>query len=1307
MKRKFLLLGVLLVFLFGSLAVYGQDAVYLSTAKEKKYKDTLPELTIKNFKESGVRIIYKYKGTVLAPTYADGDNFYIPHIYGYAHIRDVGSPMLPAKNHHIAVPAGAAVGIEIEDIQFEEHAVDRMVQPAQEPLPDCRNCPDPMFEINRDVYETNADFPANVVEILGCDTYMGVPIAVVQVRPVQFNPVTKTMKVYSKIKFKVTFSGEGCSFRPYGHKNSKHANDIVRSAVLNRDSIPGGLDSSTSLDQARASDAKDYIMIVHSDYLAAAEALAAWKRQMGYSVEIVSQSSWTTTQVDDALKTRYNSWTPKPSFFLLFGDQADVPAEYTSRYTDLYYAEMEGTGYKPEMAYGRIFASSAAEAQVMVDKIINYEKNPPTLSGFYSNTLACAYYQDSDLNSYADRRFTHTSEDIRNHMMGQGYGVDRVYVTGSSVDPLYYNNGNYSPANTPIPEELKRPTFPWDGDAADIINYIDAGRFLVWHRDHGDVALWGDPYFTTSHIDQLNNGDLLPIIMSVNCLTGQFTGSTECFCERFLRRDNGGCVGIFGATNVSYSGPNDGYAPGIIDAIWPDPQIDPQYGSGGLGNPIPAHDPIYTMGDILNHSKVAMEYLWGLHQTTWELHHYFGDPAMQIRTAQPTTATATHPSALNAGETSLAITASNCPDGTATLVYEGILYGKTTLAGDGTGTITFSPLSGVEPNSVLTISNHNFKPYVADVPVTGGLPPDANFVADKTTLMATDSVQFTDSSTMSPSSWEWTFAGGTPGTSTDQNPLVTYNTAGTYTVTLTAANINGSDTETKVNYITVTTLLPPVANFVASSTNISAGDSVDFTDQSTNVPTSWSWTFAGGTPGTGTDQNPTVTYSTPGTYTVTLVAGNAAGSDTETKVDYISVAEKPYCPSQGNTFSMEWVAGVEVGTMNNASGAAGYTDFTSITCYLTGGDTVNVTLTPGFSGSTYTEYWKIWIDYNNDHDFEDAGEEVFSGYGSSVVTGSFTVASGITEVTRMRVSMKYAGYPTPCETFTYGEVEDYTADISEGGCPPPVADFTASATTIYEGDSVTFTDLSTNGPNTLDWTFEGGIPATSTQQNPTVTYNTAGTYDVTLTATNACGTDTETKVNYITVQVPVYPPTADFTFTTTDLTAYFTDTSTDPDGTIVAWDWDFGDGNTSTQQNPIHTYAADGTYTVTLTVTDNDSLTDSTNKPVTVSGPVVEIYVYDITQTPTTTGRNYKSNATITIWDTNNNPVANATVYITWSGVVSGSASGVTAADGTVTFVSDKLKSTGPFTITVDNVTHATHTYNSTLNIETSDTATF
>ena len=398
----------------------------------------------------------------------------------------------------------------------------------------------------------------------------------------------------------------------------------------------------------------------------------------------------------------------------------------------------------------------------------------------------------------------------------------------------------------------------------------------------------------------------------------------------------------------------------------------------------------------------------------------------------------------------------------------------------------------------------------------------ADFTGTPTSGAVPLTVNFTDQS-IGATSWSWDF--GDTGTSTDKNPIYTYNTAGNYTVTLTVYNASGSDAEIKTNYITVTPPQPPVADFTADFTNINVGDSVTFTDETANHPTSWSWTFEGGTPAAGTDQNPVITYNTAGTFDVTLVATNALGSDTETKVNYITVTMPPYCSSQGSTYSMEWIAGVEVGTMNNTSGAAGYTDFTSITCDLTGGGNVNVTLTPGFSGSSYTEYWKIWIDYNGDHDFDDTGEEVFSGSGTSTVTGSFTVASGIDIVTRMRVSMKYASYPTPCETFSYGEVEDYTANVTSGGGQAPVAEFTASATTITEGDTVDFTDLSSNNPDTWDWTFAGGTPGSSTQQNPVITYNTAGTYTVILTASNAYGNDTETKVDYITVSVSPCPGT--------------------------------------------------------------------------------------------------------------------------------------------------------------------------------------
>jgi Zn-dependent metalloprotease len=105
--------------------------------------------------------------------------------------------------------------------------------------------------------------------------------------------------------------------------------------------------------------------------------------------------------------------------------------------------------------------------------------------------------------------------------------------------------------------------------------------------------------------------------------------------------------------------------------------------------------------------------------------------------------------------------------------------------------------------------------------------------------------------------------------------------------------------------------------------------------------------------------------------------------------------------------------------------------------------------------------------------------------------------------------------------------------------------------------------------------------------------------------------------------------------------------------------------------------------------------------------PYGEIYVKDITQTIEKVGKNYRSRTAVTIWAANGVPVGDATVYITWSGVVSGSTSGVTGADGIVTFDSDRVKPTGPFTITVDNVTHPMLTYNPALNVETTDTASY
>ena len=136
-----------------------------------------------------------------------------------------------------------------------------------------------------------------------------------------------------------------------------------------------------------------------------------------------------------------------------------------------------------------------------------------------------------------------------------------------------------------------------------------------------------------------------------------------------------------------------------------------------------------------------------------------------------------------------------------------------------------------------------------------GLPvtPVANFTANTTSGTAPETVQFTDTSSNNPTTWNWTFGDG--GSSTLQNPTYTYNTPGTYTVTLTAGNIGGNNTTTQTNLITVNYPVP-VASFTANITTGTAPLDVQFNDQSTGNITSYYWNFGDG--GSSTLQNPTL-----------------------------------------------------------------------------------------------------------------------------------------------------------------------------------------------------------------------------------------------------------------------------------------------------------------------------------------------------------------------------------------------------------------------------------------------------------------
>ena len=176
------------------------------------------------------------------------------------------------------------------------------------------------------------------------------------------------------------------------------------------------------------------------------------------------------------------------------------------------------------------------------------------------------------------------------------------------------------------------------------------------------------------------------------------------------------------------------------------------------------------------------------------------------------------------------------------------------------------------------------------------------------------------------------------------------------------------------------------------------------------------------------------------------LTGNGWSSDIA--IDQIGIGDAlvpEYCASNGNNTNDEYIGRVQLNTLdNNNSGAGidgtGYSDFTgnsALTTELLGGSEYTITITPVWPGTVYSEGYSVWIDYNNDADFDDAGEQVWTQAvtNNTPVSGTFTVPTNISygQTTRMRVSLKYNGVPTACESFGYGEVEDYSVNLAYDG----------------------------------------------------------------------------------------------------------------------------------------------------------------------------------------------------------------------------------------------------------------------------------
>lgn len=610
-----------------------QGEITTEILKEMPYRDVIQQ-------NDGIVVTYTF-GSVIKMNNPEIEGTDYLKIYGFGLTHEVGKPCVPMRWDSFVIPDSTNYSIEIVESSFIETDIE--LPPASEL--DIISEEETQRKKTIPIIPYKGDYPQTVINSPYVQRYGNAFILNVCISPILYDYEHNIAKICSKITYKIRYNSDKLNSQLIiSQKQQKLKDSYLYNTTLNYPVSIEEMKLSRTLGAGPTRDRNDYLIISISEYSESVKRFANWKKLLGFNTHIClrDRGLWTPENIS-TLVHEYETLYPDLSFMVIIGDHQDVPAkERNGHVTDYLY--VNSVNNISPIYNGRLSVSNPSEAFTVVDKIINYERTPIMDSTFYKNSLCCAFFQDGD--SIDDprrndpekrqrdmRRFVLTSEEIRNHLILQGKDVSRVYYAYPDADPKYYNLLDFSLGGE-IPIELQKPNFLWNGNCWDINNHLESGTFCVVYNDHGGSMGWRDPWYQSVHLDYLHNGNKLPVVFSFCCNSGHFNDKT-CFAEKFLRKEDGGCVAMFASTGLGYSGYQDALAEGMIDAIWSTPRLIPQFPNRPKDY-TPTPEPTYYLGQILKQGLKRMEETWGYGSPLRERFHCFGDPSMQIRTNTPT-----------------------------------------------------------------------------------------------------------------------------------------------------------------------------------------------------------------------------------------------------------------------------------------------------------------------------------------------------------------------------------------------------------------------------------------------------------------------------------------------------------------------------------------------------------------------------------------------------------------------------------------------------------------------------------------------